>query len=180
MGWSAFRQTGLTHHNPNLSVKGYTLFTPSGSDSVYLIDMAGLIVRHWQFDDIKPSMAQFTAAGTLLVSGVDVETSRRAQADDEDRFDDLNLHFTRLGGGYTTLREYDFAGNLLWSYNNPAMHHDFLLTEDDHFLLPIWRTLPLDVSSRIAGGQEHEGANPHPMIGDDIIEIDREGNELNR
>ena len=180
MGWSAFRKTGLTGHNPNLSVKGYTLFAPLGGDSVYLIDMAGRIVRHWQFENFEPHMAQFTDVGTLLVCGVDGETRRRARSDDETRYNDLDLHFTRSGGGFTTLREYDFAGNLRWSYDNPAMHHDFLLTVDDHILLPIWRTLPDEIASSVQGGQQRGDDNPHNMIGDDIIEIDRAGNELNR
>ena len=47
MGWSPFRKTGLTHHTPAQTVKGYTLVTPVNGDSTYLIDMAGRIAQRW-------------------------------------------------------------------------------------------------------------------------------------
>ncbi len=73
MGWSGFRRTGLTFHNPNQSVKGYTLFVPGGADDVYIIDMNGRIVKTWHFTDIDPSLAklggvQHLPLGNVLIS----------------------------------------------------------------------------------------------------------------
>jgi len=152
MGWSAFRKTGLTFHNPNRSIKGYTLFNPSADDGLYLINMAGQIVAHWVFEDISPSSAIFLENGNLLVSGTEHEFSERAKKIAPDDYSDMELHFTRLGGGYTTLREYDFEGNLVWSYNNRAIHHDFHLCENGDILLPEWVLLEPEVAKKVRGG----------------------------
>ena len=56
MGWSVNRATGLTHHKPGLSTKGYTLLTPHGDQSTYLIDMAGCVVQRWVFNHIHPRL----------------------------------------------------------------------------------------------------------------------------
>ena len=181
MGWSAFRKTGLTFHNPGLSVKGYTLFTPSGGEATYLINMTGQVVKRWQFDDFSPSHPQLLSNGHLLISGREQAMSERIKAAEKKDFeDDLTLHFTRLGGGYSCLREYDFDGNLIWSYENPAMHHDFLLTEEDHLLLPTWTALPDEIAKQVRGGVRSRRKKQPPMLGDDILEIDRDGNEISR
>ena len=178
MGWSAYRKTGLTFHNPNLSVKGYTLFTPLAADSTYLINMNGKIVKRWQFDDIKPNHARLLPSGNLMVSGTDPDMAKRVrEAEEKDYEEDLTLHFQRLGGGYTCLKEYDFDGNLLWSYDNPAMHHDFYLLDNNNLLLPEWVALPEDVAKAVRGGFRTRRKQRLPMMGDDIVEVDRAGNK---
>ena len=66
MGWSAYRKNGLTHHNPNLSIKGYTLFTPVAFPDLFLIDIDGRIVNSWQFDGLSVSLARLLKNGNLL------------------------------------------------------------------------------------------------------------------
>ena len=182
MGWSPFRNTGLTHHNPSLSVKGYTLFVQSAGDSAYLLNIAGQVVQRWLFDDFAPSHAQLLPSGSLLVAGTDHETRKRSQATREKEAIDLDpeLRLTRLGGGYTTLREYDFDGNLLWTYNNPRMHHDFYHKENGNLLLPLWVELPDELARQVRGGLRSRQKNLLPMIGDELIEINRDGKELAR
>ena len=113
MGWSAFRPTGLTYHNPNLSVKGYTLFSPTHAPGLYLLNMAGQIVKHWEFDGITLGHTKLLPNGNLLIGAVHESANQKMRALAEDDFSDVDLHCLRLGGGYTTLREYDFDGNLL-------------------------------------------------------------------
>jgi hypothetical protein len=60
------------------------------------------------------------------------------------------------------------------------MHHDYYLCADDHLLLPIWRPIPAEIAGQIRGGIRKRGAGQPPIIGDDVIEIDRDGNELAR
>jgi outer membrane protein assembly factor BamB len=181
MGWSAYRKTGLTYHNPNKSFKGFTLLSPPGSDSAVLINMAGQVVKRWQFSDFRPGFGKLLPSGNLMITGSDPELLKQArEADEKTLLADLALRLRRLGGGYTILREYDFEGNLLWAYNNPAIHHDFHVKENGNILLPEWVPLPEDLAKQVRGGIRNRRKNQPPMLGDDIIEIDRAGNVVAR
>lgn len=181
MGWSAYRKTGLTYHNPNKSFKGYTLFSPPGSESAVLINMAGQVAKRWNFDDFRPGFGRLLPSGNLMVTGSDPELLKQArEADEEAILADPALRMRRLGGGYTLLREYDFEGNLLWSYDNPAIHHDFHVKENGNILFPEWVPMPEDLAKQVRGGIRNRRKNQPPMLGDDIIEIDREGNVVAR
>ncbi len=179
MGWSAFRKTGLRFHNPNLSVKGYTLFTPMMGDSVYLIDMAGLVVKQWRFDDFIPDHAKLLASGNLLVSGkTKADAQRQVELKEEDYPHNLDLHFFRLGGGYSELREYSPKGELTWSFREIGIHHDFIIKDNGNLLIPQWVILPADIARKVKGGIKEKQAMP--MLADDIIEINRQGEILER
>ena len=74
MGWSPFRKTGLSFHM-SASFKGYTLVTPMGSDSTYLIDMDGQIVHRWLLQGLKQAIyAQLLPDGRLLAMATDAAT----------------------------------------------------------------------------------------------------------
>jgi hypothetical protein len=179
MGWSAFRQTGLTFHNPNQSVKGYTLFVPTRAEDVYLIDMAGQIVKTWRFDDVEPGLPKLLSNGHLLLSCTDKATAARARQLEKDDYSDLELLALRLGGGYNTLREYDFEGNLLWSYSTATMHHDFHLCPNGDILAPHWEVMPDEAAKKVRGGVKKRGKQS-PMFGDNIIRVNRAGEEVER
>ena len=181
MGWSAYRKTGLTYHNPNKSFKGFTLLSPPGSESAVLINMVGQVVKRWQFSDFRPGFGKLLPSGNLMITGSDPELVKQArEVDEETAMADLALRLRRLGGGYTMLREYDFEGNLQWSYDNPAIHHDFHVKENGNILLPEWVPLPEGLVKRVRGGIRNRRKNQPPMLGDDIIEIDRGGNVVAR
>ena len=181
MGWSAYRKTGLTYHNPNKSFKGFTLLSPPGTQSGLLINMEGKVVKRWQFDDFRPGFGKLLPSGNLMITGSDPELLKQAKAADEATLlANLPLRLRKLGGGYTILREYDFEGNLLWSYDNPAIHHDFHVKENGNILLPEWVPLAEELAKEVRGGMRAKGKKDPPMLGDDIIEIDREGNVVAR
>ena len=181
MGWSAYRKTGLTYHNPNKSFKGFTLLSPPGTQSSLLINMDGKVVKRWQFDDFRPGFGKLLPSGNLMITGSDPELLKQAKAADEATLlANLPLRLRKLGGGYTILREYDFEGNLLWSYDNPAIHHDFHVKENGNILLPEWVPLAEELAKEVRGGMRAKGKKDPPMLGDDIIEIDREGNVVAR
>ena len=181
MGWSAYRKTGLTYHNPNKSFKGFTLLSPPGTQSCLLINMEGKVVKRWQFDDFRPGFGKLLPSGNLMITGSDPELLKQAKAADEATLlANLPLRLRKLGGGYTILREYDFEGNLLWSYDNPAIHHDFHVKENGNILLPEWVPLAEELAKEVRGGMRAKGKKDPPMLGDDIIEIDREGNVVAR
>lgn len=180
MGWSAFRKNGLTHHNANLSVKGYTLFTPADARGIYLLNMAGQVVKRWEFDDIKAFLVTFLPNGNLMVCAVSLEAQARADEIERDDTSDFDLFCLKMGGGcYTTLREYDWDGNLVWSYDNGRIHHDFHLCDNGDILLPEYVKLPDDLAAKVQGGYRN-APKKELMLGDDIIRINRKGEVVDR
>lgn len=182
MGWSAYRKTGLTYHNPNKSFKGFTLVSPPGTDSALLIDMEGRVVKRWHFPDFRPGFGKLLPSGNLMITGSDPDLLKQARSADQATLAaNLPLRLRKLGGGYTMLREYDFEGNLLWSYDNVAIHHDFHVKENGNILLPEWVLLPEELAKEVRGGMKATGKQKDPpMLGDDIIEIDRTGSVVAR
>ena len=179
MGWSAFQKRGLTYHNPNLSVKGYTLFAPSYAPGVYLIDMQGRVVKQWHFDDIDVSLVKLLPNGNLLLGAKHVALQKEAAKLASDDHSNLDLRVLRMGGGFTTLREYDWDGNLVWSYDNGRIHHDFHLYDNGDLLLPEWILLPEDLINKVEGGYRNAERLPF-MFGDDVIRVNRQGEEIGR
>ena len=47
MGFSAYRQSGLTHNDGEDTFNGYTLITPQGGSETLLLDMEGRVVWEW-------------------------------------------------------------------------------------------------------------------------------------
>lgn len=180
MGWSAFRPVGLTHHNPTSSVKGYTLFTPTHARGIYLLNMAGQVVKRWEFEDIKTNLAELLPNGRLFITATTLEAKQKARALDEEDYDDLGLFCIKQGGGcYNTLREYDWDGNLLWSYEADCIHHDFHICDNGDVFIPQWVKLPQELADRVEGG--YRGAPKRPfLLGDDVVRINRQGEEVDR
>ena len=76
MGWSPFRPTGLTHHSPGRSFKGYTLLAPIGGDSALLLDMDGRIVHRWRVPGFRLFCPKLMPNGRLLVLCHDASIER--------------------------------------------------------------------------------------------------------
>ncbi len=53
MAWSEFRRTGLTCRDSRCA-GGYTLITPIGGNSTYLLDAEGRIVHGWTAPAFQP------------------------------------------------------------------------------------------------------------------------------
>ena len=179
MGWSAYRPTGLTFHNPNLSFKGYTLLTVTQRDEAFLIDMSGRVVGHWQFDRIHPQFAQLLPGGIMLVMGTSKESKARyRQADAAEVAANLDLHVQGLGGSCNMIQEFDLDGNLVWELQREYMHHELIPTQNDTFLTLEYVPLADEFSRKIRGGVRERSSVP--MMGDDVVEFDREGREVSR
>ncbi len=182
MGWSAFRKTGLTHYEPASAVKGYTLITPDGGDSSYLLNMQGEVVHQWRFSGFRPGYGRLLDNGHLLLRAVDPELVATAVANspkaDHSKLT-LAQHVRQLGANATDLLEVDWSGNIVWQYRNPAIHHDFVRLPDGNTLIPEWIELPQELARRVRGGIRG-GEKLPPMLSDDIIEIDPKGKEVRR
>jgi len=179
MGWSPFRKTGLTHHIPSASAKGYTLVTPLGGDASYLLDMDGQVVHRWRLATLGSGFyARLLPNGRLLVMGTDASTPRVQAAPGEPLPFDRSIR--RIGGNADRLLEYDWEGNVVWRYENPAIHHDFARLANGNTWLPEFVEMPPEAARQVRGGIQERRGMPSPIISDDYVEIDAQGNEVSR
>lgn len=180
MGWSVNRPTGLTYHQPTLSTKGYTLFTPHGGDDTYLIDIEGRIVHRWRFNHIHPGYGRLLANGNLLMTGSDVNLPDPPKDEPTKAPPPLEQHVTRLGGYHTTLLEMNWEGEVVWEYQNQFQHHDFFRFPNGNTMVPEWVELPEDLHKRVKGGYKAHRERLPRLLGDDLVEVDPNGKELRR
>ena len=124
MGWSPFRALGLTHHDPSRSFKGYTLLTPLGGKDVLLLDMGGRIVHRWFTEGVEASYARLLDDGHLLLTCDARQTAKRPQSPKEFWALPLEQRVLWMGGGYDTLREYTWEGEVVWEHTDHMLHHD--------------------------------------------------------
>ncbi|XOV87431.1 MAG: aryl-sulfate sulfotransferase [Pseudomonadota bacterium] len=180
MGWSVVRPTGLTYHQATLSTKGYTLFTPHGDTHSYLIDMAGRIVHRWHFTHIHPGYGRLLENGNLLMTGSDVNLPDPPRDEPTKAPPPFATHITRLGGYHTTLCEVNWAGEVVWQYDNAAQHHDFYRFPNGNTMVPEWVELPEELHKRVRGGYRMPRERLPRLLGDDLVEVDASGVEVRR
>ncbi|HIG43776.1 MAG: aryl-sulfate sulfotransferase [bacterium] len=180
MGWSINRPTGLTFHNPGLSTKGYTLLTPHGDQSTYLIDMDGRVVHRWLFSHIHPGYGRLLENGNLLMTGSDVNLATPPKDEPTKAPLPFEQHVTRLGGYHTTLCEMNWQGNIVWEYENRSQHHDFYRFENGNTMVPEWVELPEDLHKKVRGGFKMPRERLPRLLGDDLVEVDKDGKEVRR
>jgi len=177
MGWSEFRKTGLTHHQPAASVKGYTLVTPMYTGDTYLLDMDGRIVHQWHLTShLRSFYGRLLPSGNLLIMGADASVTPPAVP--EGTVPPFDASIRRIGGNATHLREVDWDGNIVWEYANPAIHHDFVRLENGNTLVNEFVEIPGEVAKAVRGGYRER--NMPPMISDDFVEVDPKGKEVRR
>jgi hypothetical protein len=180
MGWSVNRPTGLTFHRADLSTKGYTLLTPHGDASAYLIDIHGCVVHRWTFQHIRPGYGELLANGNLLMTGSDVNLPDPPPDEPTREPPPLALHVTRLGGYHTTLVEVDWDGNVVWEYENRFQHHDFHRFANGNTMVPEWVELSEELHKKVRGGYKKPRERLPRLLGDDLVEIDPEQREVRR
>lgn len=181
MGWSPYRQTGLTHHQPARSCKGYTLLTPTGGDATYLLDMGGRIVHRWRFTTVLPFYARLELDGTLIAIGTDSSLPPPERPPFNQPQPTWPGRARLMGGGGTHLIELDWDGAIVREYRNEALHHDFIRLPNGNTLLPLWVELPPAFAKQVRGMPALRPKEKRPsLVSDDIIEIDPRGNEVAR
>lgn len=185
MGWPIDRPTGLTHHDPARSSKGYTLLCGTGARDAVLLDMQGRVVHRWYFADKRVFNVELLPNGNLLALVTTLDPPPPRSGGDQTRFDlDPGAPpdtFEFLGGRGDALRELDWDGNVIWEYEQPGLHHDFQRLDNGNTLALEWVPTTKDVEERVLGGG-HQPDQPMPpnMIGDDFIEIDAAGDVVSR
>ncbi|MEM9801532.1 MAG: aryl-sulfate sulfotransferase [Planctomycetota bacterium] len=105
---------------------GFTLVAPLGSKRIYLVDMAGEEVHHWDAPEKPGEMVYLTERGTVLAT----------QRNEDDPY------FQDAGGHGGALRELAHDGTVLWEYvhNGPdgSQHHDCKELPNGNVLFVAW------------------------------------------
>ncbi len=179
MGWSVAQQFGLTYHRPQLSVKGYTLVTPLYGNACYLVDMNGRFVHQWQFDDIQVWNPKLMGNGNLILMGL--ERSLQPPPPEQDQgTPPFEVRIRRFGGNNSVLREVNWEGEVLWEHRDPTMHHDYHRFDNGNVMYISCVELSEDLSRQIRGGFRPPREPRMPLVGDDLVEVDPQGNEVRR
>ena len=161
MGWSIHQPVGLIHYSPSLSYRGFTLFSTNRGNHTTLIDMEGRICHQWHHDEGIGYSYLLPNGNLLCRTGPETET---------DIVKDL-------GGSSSALVELDWESNVVWSYRNPMLHHDFERLPNGNTLVLLWDAMPKEFSSRVKGGYVSED-DPDQMLGDVIQEITPDGTSV--
>jgi outer membrane protein assembly factor BamB len=143
-------------HVPSKAYQGYTLFAPLSGGGVWLVDMQGRFVHHWEPEHPPAAHGVLLPNGNLLYGG---------------KTPDAPLEFGGIGG---ELVELDWDGNVLWKYEDPYMHHDFHRLPNGNTMVLRWVKTPDDIAAKVKGGvpgTEREGV----MWADSFREISPEG-----
>jgi len=123
--------SGLKLNTPD-AFQGYTLFAPLSSQTVYLIDMNGNVVHKWQLDGETSLQPYLLKNGDLLAQVVPQSA--------------LQSQFEQAGGAGGGLREYDWNGNLVWSFDYATadyqQHHDIKPLPNGDILMIVWSAMP--------------------------------------
>jgi len=147
----------VTIHKRGKAYEGYTLFAPIGGKDVWLIDMQGRVIHHWDMPALPALHAVLLPNGNLLYAG---------------RLDDLPLADFEGAGGI--LLEVDWNGNVVWKYEDKYMHHTFYRMKNGNTLILKWVPVPSSIAAKVKGGlpgTELDGV----MWGDAFQEITVEG-----
>lgn len=114
---------------------GYTLFAPMGGSGVWLIDMKGQFVHHWEMD-LEPA-----CHGILLPNGNLLCAIKLPDAP-----------FPEFGGMGGKLVEMDWQGKVVWEHEDRFMHHDFFRLPNGNTMVLRWVETAAEIASKVKGG----------------------------
>lgn len=160
MGRSVHHPVGLIHKSV-LAYGGYTLFTTNGGDHATLIDIDGRIVHRWHSDE-GIVYAYLLPSGNLLCRTrppKDVEIVKG------------------LGGSSSSILEMDWNSNVVWRYDDPMIHHDFVRMDNGNTLLLLFEPLDPMTANNVQGGYPSDD-DPETILGDLIREVDSKGHTI--
>ncbi|MDQ3023645.1 MAG: aryl-sulfate sulfotransferase [bacterium] len=137
--------------------EGYTLFAPMNTKDTYLLDMAGSIVHTWTANYTPGAAAELLPNGHLL------------------RLANLgNATFSNGGGRGGRLTEFDWDGNVVWTYDlsnsTQVTHHDFCVLPNGNVLLIVWNVV--SDADMIQAGRDPANIDPGKFWVDTVIEVE--------
>ncbi len=123
----------VTIHDSAKACTGHTLFGTSGSKDLWLINMQGQFVHHWQRPYSQGSCFKLLPNGNVLVT-VRV----------------LNGPMVNLGGSGGELAELDWDSNLVWKYRDLSMNaHEFDRMENGNTLIACRVPIPNEIAAKV-------------------------------
>ncbi|MQG76630.1 MAG: aryl sulfotransferase [SAR202 cluster bacterium] len=158
MGFPIFGSTGMSHWGREKAFPGVTVYTTFGSDRVNLIDLDGKVVHNWT----PPSLVQ-PYYGFMRPNG---NLSLRCQSGEEQ---------WGFGGASATIVELDWDSNVIWRYDNPAIHHDHEILRNGNTMVIGWEPLARELVAKIQGGSVAPGEEDHEVVSDYLRELAPDG-----
>jgi len=139
---------------------GYTLFTPLTHPTTYLIDRRGRLVNSWTSQYSPGNTHFFRPNGNLVRSG-----------------DPGNNDVIAAGGDAGIVEEYDWDGNLLWSYlysdDTVRAHHDIALLPNGNVLILAWELKT--TAESIQAGRDPALISQDAIWPEHVIEVEPDG-----
>ena len=84
----------------------------------------------------------------------------------------------QFGGASATIVELDWESNVIWRYDNPAIHHDHEILRNGNTMVIGWEPLPTDISEKIKGGSIAPGEAQHEVLSDYLRELAPDGSTV--
>ena len=155
---------GLTALDRTRACPGYTLYAPmSGPGDVYLLNLDGEDVHHWNMPDPPGLYGYLLPNGNLFYGG-------KLRDDMWDRFQS----WKRFKGG--VMMEVDWDGNVVWEHRDKDHHHDARRTAAGGAIYLTVELMAPEVAAKVQGGNPLTGENG--MWADVIVEVDASGNRV--
>jgi len=157
----AQQTVGLFRHDRAVAQPGYVLLSSATDENVYLVDTDGYLVHSWT-TPYTPGLSAYLLPNGNLIRG--------AQLDRPDAFFDARGHGGRV-------EEYDWDGNLVWSYelsnDDLLQHHDIVRLPSGNTVIMAWehRTQSEAVSAGRDPGTIPDGA----IWSESLFEVDPAG-----
>ncbi len=156
---SAQQTVGLFLNDSN-ALNGYTLISPNGSTSDYLIDNCGFVVNKWTSDYAHGEAAYLLENGNLL------RTAR------------ISSSF-QAGGTGGRIEIYNWDGDLIWGYNYSTAdyhhHHDVEILPNGNILLIAWELRTF--SEAVEAGRNPSQVSNTGVWSERVVEIEPIGTD---
>ena len=150
---------GLIFYNSYQSFNGLNIITPVDGNSVWMIDMKGSIINHWEMGYKSAGYTELLPNGNILYSG---------------KLDTIN-ETKNIPGSSGILIEKDWNDNIVWKYSNKHLHDSFLRLKNGNTIIIKWCKIPDYISKNINCGYQKFN-DCKEVWGDKIQEIDINGN----
>jgi len=135
---------------------GYLLFAPLNSDTTFLVNNDGAVVKTWKSQFAPGASVKFLDNGNIVRSGFEPETQGFSG-----------------GGQGGRLQEFSFDGAMLWdfSFNDAThlLHHDFAVMPNGNILAIAWELKSADEAKR--AGRRAGFIPPQGVWPDMIVEL---------
>jgi hypothetical protein len=159
----------VTAYDAEADDDSYVLFAPfevkepPGPDQgrAYLIRKDGSVAHTWELPSVPGGAIALLPNGDLMLMGKTAAFRSR--------------EMLAPGGGESgVLYRLDWDGNVVWSFEDDYIHHDFEVLPDGTIAILRWKRLDPDLAERIPGGiadTDFDGST----WGDEVIEVSPEG-----